>query len=70
MTDALTASLEEIRAAGLEVLARELGPVGLVRFIQQFEGGRGDYTRERANWLAGARVEDVVRSIRPDAGAR
>lgn len=41
----------ELRQAGLDVLVRELGPVGMVRFIQQFERGKGDYTRERHQWL-------------------
>lgn len=44
-------SLDEIRQRGLKALARELGPVGLVRFLQQFETGHGDYTRDRGNWL-------------------
>lgn len=45
-------SLEEIRQRGLKALARELGPVGLVRFLQQFETGHGDYSRDRRNWLS------------------
>lgn len=44
-------SLEEVRRRGLEALARELGPAGLIRFLQQFESGSGDYTAERASWL-------------------
>ena len=47
-----TMTLEQIRLAGLEALARELGPVGMVRFLQQFETGRGDYSAERHRWLA------------------
>lgn len=38
---------EEIRHQGLEALARELGPVGMARFLQLFENGSGDYVRER-----------------------
>ncbi len=30
-------TLEQIRMTGLKALSRELGPVGLVRFLQQFE---------------------------------
>ncbi len=44
-------TLEQIRAAGLNALARELGPVGMVRFLQLFETGKGDYTVERHEWL-------------------
>ncbi|MEW6754665.1 MAG: hypothetical protein AB1505_27325 [Candidatus Latescibacterota bacterium] len=44
-------TLEEIRRKGIEALARELGPVGMVRFLQQFETGHGDYGAERHRWL-------------------
>jgi len=44
-------SLEEIRQHGIDALARELGPVGMIRFLQQFETGKGDYTIERHQWL-------------------
>ena len=46
-----TMSLEELRQRGLAALAKELGPVGMVRFLQQFETGSGDYTAERHQWL-------------------
>ena len=41
----------EIRQHGINALARELGPVGMIRFLQQFELGTGDYTLQRAQWL-------------------
>lgn len=37
----------DVRAAGLQILAESLGPVGFTRFIQQFENGYGDYTKEK-----------------------
>jgi len=40
-------SLDEIRKAGVEALAQTLGPVGMVRFLQQFDTGKGDYTKKR-----------------------
>jgi len=40
-------TLEQIRLTGLEALARDLGPVGMVRLLQQFETGWGDYSVER-----------------------
>lgn len=42
---------DEIRRKGLEALRRELGPVGMIRFRQQFETGRSDYARERHAWV-------------------
>lgn len=56
--------LEEVRRLGLEALARQLGPVGMVRFLQQFEAGQGDYTAERAQWLPKTGVQDLARQIR------
>lgn len=59
-----TMSLEQIRIAGMEALARELGIVGMVRFLQQFETGHGDYSKDRHNWLDDQDVETIVERIR------
>ena len=56
-------SLEEIRWAGFEALRRELGPRGLVLFLQQFIKPSGDYTAERAELHAGTTMEDVIAAI-------
>jgi len=37
----------EIRKIGLQALKEALGPVGMVRFFQQYENGFGDYTTEK-----------------------
>lgn len=37
----------EIRNAGFNALREALGPIGMVRFIQQFDTGYGDYTKEK-----------------------
>jgi hypothetical protein len=37
----------ELRARGFEILARSLGWVNAVRFIQQYEPSRHNYTAER-----------------------
>ncbi len=36
--------------AGIMALVGEPGPGGMIRFVQQFEIGRGDYTAERQRW--------------------
>lgn len=34
--------------ANSEVLLRELGPVGMIRYLEQYDnGGTGDYTKEK-----------------------
>jgi hypothetical protein len=40
-------NLMEIRKIGLQALKEVLGPVGMVRFMQQYENGYGDYTKEK-----------------------
>ena len=53
---------ETLRQAGLDALRRDLGAAGMVRFLQQFEIGNGDYTAERWQWLpADAGVETLVK---------
>lgn len=37
----------EIRSIGMQALKDALGPIGMVRFIQQYDLGYGDYTKER-----------------------
>ncbi len=58
-----TMTLEQVRLTGLEALSRDLGPVGLVRFLQQFETGYGDYTTERHRWLGERTVQDLAQEI-------
>jgi hypothetical protein len=43
-------TLDEIRRKGLEALRRELGRSGMVRFLQQFDLGSGNYAKERQKW--------------------
>ena len=56
-------TLVQIRNAGLEALSRELGAVGMVRFLQQFETGKGDYSTERHTWLDKTEVQTIAGKI-------
>ncbi|MBI1745304.1 MAG: hypothetical protein HYR55_01800 [Acidobacteria bacterium] len=53
-----------IRKRGLEALAKALGPVGMVRFLQQFETGVGDYTKDRELYLKDLDVQSIVQEIK------
>ncbi len=53
-----------IRKAGLEAVAKKLGPLGMVRFLQQFETGLGDYSRERTQWLKDMDIHEIVTEIK------
>ncbi len=53
-----------VRKAGISALQKELGMVGAVYFLRQFEVGTGNYTEEREQLLAGITLDDIVTSIR------
>ena len=55
---------EQIRQMGMEALAERLGPAGMLRFLQQFELGAGDYSKERHTWLGKPDVKTLAREIR------
>ena len=57
-------TLDQIRKLGYEALIEKLGPVGMVRFLQQFEMGKGDYTKERDRWIGDVTVKDLIEEIR------
>ena len=61
-------SQEEIRTIGLEVLARELGPTGLIRFLQMYEHGNGDYTEDRERILRRQTAAQITEKIRRSRG--
>ena len=52
-------TLEEIRVKGLKALRQELGRVGMIRFLQHFETGKGDYAKERHAWVDDTSLEDL-----------
>ena len=56
-------TLSEIWTLGFEALLRELGPAGTIRFFQQYEIGRGDYTRDRRKWLSKKSVREIGKQI-------
>ena len=52
-------TLEEVRRQGLEALRDRLGRAGMIRFLQQFETGRGDYSQSRWEWVDQTSLEDI-----------
>jgi len=61
---AVSMTPSKIRVHGFEILLRELGAAGAVRFMQQYESGRGDYTRDRRNWLTEQSVCKLAEAMR------
>ena len=56
----MAATLEEIRLRGLDALRKELGRAGMIRFLQQFDTGRGDYAKDRHAWVDRMSLEELV----------
>ncbi len=50
---------EQIRALGLAVLKRELGADGLIQFLQQFDGGSGNWADQRHDWVDRTTLTDI-----------
>ena len=53
----------DINRLGYRALVKELGFDGMMRFLQQFNLGEGDYTQERGQWLDELSIDDVFSII-------
>ena len=53
-----------IEARGLTALRDALGRAGMVKFLQQFSAGSGNYTRDRAKFLAGFSMDDLRKRVK------
>lgn len=53
-------TLDDIRRDGLAALRRELGQAGMIRFLQQFETGRGNYPDDRRDWVERTSLADIA----------
>ena len=58
----------EIQKSGIEALCKGIGVVGLIRFIQQFDKGQGDYTKDRQQWKKYYTVDTLVETIKEKKG--
>ena len=67
MSEAEMIPPEVIRTRGLHALKEELGVNGMIRFLQQFEVGRGNYTEDRHQWLDGLTLETLIEKLKSQA---
>ena len=63
MEKTITMTLNEIRKVGFQALVNSLGAVNAARFLQQFDLGKGDYTKEREKLLAGITLQAAMKEI-------
>jgi hypothetical protein len=57
-------ALTETTRRAIRLLSDELGVVETVRFLNQFSGGLGDYTKDREALFGNLTLEEIVADIR------
>ncbi len=55
---------QEIIRQGYKALVDSLGVADTIRFIQYFSPGKGDYTKERHQWLDNISLEDFIAEMK------
>ncbi len=56
-------SLVELQNKGYQLLQEHLGIVGMLKFIQQFDTGSGNYTKEREELLGNPTIDEIKAEI-------
>ena len=61
-------TLNQIREKGNAALVKTLGPIGYVRYIQQFDAGSGDYTKQRTVTVSQLTLDQIKQWLdRPES---
>ena len=63
ITTASLSNMTEIRTIGLKALLEALGPIGMARFMQQYDAGYGDYTKEKYD-IPDMSMEEIDSSLK------
>ena len=58
--------LEKIRRDGLKALKDKLGVEGMIKFLQMYSDGKGDYTEERKEVLKDMDKKDLQKFLREE----
>lgn len=56
--------LERIRREGLKALKEKLGIEGMIKFIQMYSDGEGNYTEEKNEILKDTTIEDFEKFLK------
>jgi hypothetical protein len=57
-------SANQIRKEGIDALIEALGVVDAIKFMEQFDVGKGNYTEERNKWLKQDNIDEIVEEMR------
>ena len=55
--------LEKIRKEGLKALKDKLGVEGMIKFLQMYSDGKGDYTKEKHENIDNLTIEDFEKYL-------
>ncbi|MCF8039637.1 MAG: hypothetical protein K9K79_10005 [Desulfohalobiaceae bacterium] len=61
-----TRPVSEISRRATHILFKEMGVVDTIRFLNQFSVGRGDYTKDRENWLGEITLDDAIAQMKAE----
>ena len=61
---------KQLKSDGFAALVEKLGMADAIRYLQLFDPGTGDYTRERRQWLDRLTPNEVSRAVRKAAQRR
>jgi len=56
----------EVRRAGWEVLREKLGPARALKFILDYDRGKGNYTELRKKIFKGTTVKDIIQDMKKE----
>ena len=57
-------TLDQVRQEGLDALRDRLGMADMLRFLQQFDNGSGDYATERHKWVDETSIDDILKAAK------
>lgn len=67
---AATLSNYEIRAEGWKALTERLGVSGAIRFLMEYDPGRGNYVEERRALFRDLTLDEAIARAREKSGSR
>ena len=70
MSQVMNLTPVEIQKAGWGALKKQLGLVGALRFLLQYEKGEGDYTAVRRELFKNETVESVISRMKKEGKIR
>jgi hypothetical protein len=68
MSRASRLSSYEIRAEGWKALTERLGVSGAIRFLMEYDPGRGDYVADRRELFRDLTIDEAIARARERAG--